>query len=67
MARCVTTCLAALVVVGSAGPLAGCLRVQLEGPAEPIAIKLDVTINQEVRLRLEDDVNELITTNPDLF
>ena len=43
----------------------GC--IQLRAPVEPIRIDLNVRIDQEVRVRLDDDVNDLITTNPDLF
>jgi len=43
----------------------GC--VQLKAPKDPITINLNVKIDQEVRVRLDDDVEDLITTNPDLF
>ena len=43
----------------------GC--VQLRAPKDPITINLNVKIDQEVRVRLDDDVEDLITTNPDLF
>lgn len=41
--------------------------VRLEAPAEPIEINLNVTINQEVRVRLDREVEDLIAENPDLF
>ena len=48
--------------------LAACTpTVRLEAPAEPIEINLNVTINQEVRIRLDREVEELIADNPDLF
>ena len=48
--------------------LAGCQhRVQLEAPKEPIVINMNVKIEQEVRVRLEEDVEQLISENPDLF
>ena len=47
--------------------LAGCIPIQLQAPKDPIKIDLNIKIDQEVRVRLEDDVNELITQNPDLF
>ena len=52
-----------LVSLGSAS----CIPIQLQAPKDPIKIDLNIKIDQEVRVRLEDDVNELITENPDLF
>lgn len=45
--------------------LAGC--VQLRAPDKPIEINLNVNIKQEVVVRLERDVADLISTNPDIF
>ena len=42
-------------------------KVQILAPAEPIRIELNVKIDQEVRVRLDEDVEELIADNPDLF
>ena len=42
-------------------------KVQIVPSAEPIVIQLDVNINQEIRVRLDEDVENLITENPDLF
>ncbi|MEO0882165.1 MAG: YnbE family lipoprotein [Pseudomonadota bacterium] len=41
--------------------------VKLEAPDKPIEINLNVKIDQEVRVRLDKDVEELIADNPDLF
>lgn len=41
--------------------------VKIEAPDKPIRIDLNVKIDQEVRVRLEDDVEDLIASNPDLF
>ncbi len=41
--------------------------VQLRAPDKPIEINLNVNIKQEVVVRLERDVKDLITSNPDLF
>jgi len=41
--------------------------VKIEAPDKPIRIDLNIKIDQEVRVRLEDDVEELIESNPDLF
>ena len=45
--------------------LMGC--VQIKAPDKPIEINLNVKIDQEVRVRLDKEVEDLITENPDLF
>lgn len=46
-------------------PLAGC--IQLKAPDKPIEITLNVNIRQEVVVRLEKDVADLIAKNPAVF
>lgn len=41
--------------------------VKVEAPSEPITINLNVKIDQEVRIRLDEAVEDLIADNPDLF
>ena len=41
--------------------------VKIEAPDKPIRIDLNVKIAQEVRVRLDEDVEDLIASNPDLF
>lgn len=41
--------------------------VRIEAPDKPIQINLNVKIDQEVRVRLDDSVEDLISNNPDLF
>lgn len=45
--------------------LAGC--IQLRAPDKPIEINLNVNIRQEVVVRLEKDVADLIKKNPAVF
>jgi YnbE-like lipoprotein len=48
--------------------LAGCThRVQVEAPKDPIVINMNVKIEQEVRVKVEEDVEDLLEENPDLF
>lgn len=48
--------------------MAGCtVTHRVEAPKEPIRVELAIKIDQEVRLRLDQDVEELINDNPDLF
>ncbi len=46
---------------------AGCATVKVEAPDEPIEINLNVNIQQEVRIKMEREVEDLITQNPDIF
>ena len=46
-------------------PLAGCISVS--PPDKPIEINLNVTIRQEVLVRLQRDVEQLIQENPQAF
>jgi hypothetical protein len=48
--------------------LAACQpRVALEAPKDPIVINLNVKIEQEVRVKVEKDVEDLFEDNEDLF
>ena len=46
-------------------PLAGCISVS--PPDKPIEINLNVTIRQEVLVKLQRDVEQLIQENPQAF
>ncbi|MGJ8563352.1 MAG: YnbE family lipoprotein [Alphaproteobacteria bacterium] len=41
--------------------------VKIVAPDKPIEINLNVKIDQEVRVRLDKDVEDLATKYPDLF
>ena len=48
--------------------LAACThRVQVEAPNDPIVINLNVKIEQEVRVKVDREVEDLFADNPDLF
>ena len=53
-------CCAALAI-----PLASCITVK--SPDKPIEINLNVAITQEVLVRLQRDVEQLINQNPQAF
>jgi hypothetical protein len=53
---------AAMVLIGS---LSGC--VQVAAPDKPIEINLNINIRQEVVVRLQEDVRDLIKKNPGVF
>jgi hypothetical protein len=48
-----------------ATPLSSCISVK--APDKPIEINLNVTIRQEVLVRLQRDVEQLINQNPQAF
>ena len=55
----------ALAALAALPPLAGC--VQVTAPERPIEINLNINIRQEVVVRLQEDVRELIQQNPGVF
>lgn len=58
--------LPALIIAGAV--VAACTpTVKIEAPDKPIRIDLNIKIDQEVRIKLEPAVEELIEDNPDLF
>jgi hypothetical protein len=60
-----TRSLGRLGVVAMAVSLGGC--VQVSAPEKPIEINLNINIRQEVVVRLQQDVRELIKKNPGVF
>lgn len=55
-----------LILAGLAAiPLAGCITV--DPPDKPIDINLNVRIEQEVLVRLDQEVDALIADNPEAF
>jgi ABC-type uncharacterized transport system auxiliary subunit len=54
-----------LAAAALATPLAGC--ISLAAPNKPIEINLNVKIEQEVLVRLQRDVEQLIKQNPQDF
>jgi len=53
------------ILLAAAAGLTGC--IQLRAPDKPIEINLNVNIRQEVVVRLEKDVQDLIAKNPGIF
>ena len=54
------------ILLAAALPVA-CATVKVEAPDEPIEINLNVKIEQEVRVKLDRDIEALIESNPDIF
>lgn len=48
--------------------IAGCSpTVRVEAPSEPIEINLNVRITQEVRIRIDRELEEVFSENDDIF
>lgn len=54
-----------LPLLAASALVTGC--VQVRAPDKPIEINLNVNIRQEVIVRLEKDVQDLIKQNPGVF
>ena len=58
----------ALLIGAGIAALAACTpTIRVVPPTEPITINLNVKIDQEVRVRLEEKVEDLIANNPNIF
>ncbi len=59
--------------LGAGALLAGALivgctpTVRLEAPQEPIVINLNVKVEQEVRVKIDNELDQAFQRNPDLF
>jgi hypothetical protein len=51
--------------IAVAAPLTGCITVK--APDKPIDVNLNVDIKQEVLVRLQQDVQQMIQKNPQAF
>jgi hypothetical protein len=55
-------------LLATAGLVAACNpTVKVEAPDKPIVINLNVKIEQEVRVKVDKDVENLVNENPNLF
>ncbi len=57
-----------MFAVGVVFLLSGCTpAVKVEPPEEPIEINLNVKIDHEIRVKVEKDIDELLSENGELF
>jgi len=61
----VTRTMLKLAALSAAFPLSSCVTVK--PPDKPIEINLNVAIKQEVLVRLQQDVQQMIQKNPQAF
>ena len=58
----------ALMIAGAGAlSLGACATVKVEAPEKPIEINLNVKIEQEVLIKLDQEIEDLIDANPDIF
>ncbi len=55
------------VALALATVLNACTTIKLEGGDKPIEVNLNIKIDQEVRVKLDREIEDLIATNPDIF
>jgi hypothetical protein len=58
---------AGLAMAVATGAVACTPTVRIEASDKPITINLNVKIDQEIRYRLDKDLEDAIAANPDLF
>ena len=56
-----------LIMTAGAAVTACTPTVKLEAPDKPIEINMNVKIEQEVRVKVDRDLDKEIMSNPDLF
>lgn len=44
-----------------------CATVKVQAPDKPIEINLNVNIKQEVLIKMDQEIQDLIANNPDIF
>jgi hypothetical protein len=64
-AQLMATSLALAVIAGGAAACTPTIRI--EASDKPITINLNVKIDQEIRYRLDKDLEDAIASNPNLF
>lgn len=52
----------AMALVSACAP-----TIKIEAPDKPIVINLNVKIDQEIRIRLDKEVEAMISSNPSIF
>lgn len=57
-----------IIAATALGLLFGCApEVQIRAPEKPIVINLNVKIEQEIRVKVEKEIDDLLLKNKDLF
>jgi hypothetical protein len=59
--------LAGAAIAGLLSAAACAPTIKLQAPDKPITINLNVKIDQEIRVKLDKEIEDLIAKNPDAF
>jgi hypothetical protein len=63
-----TRTLLVLALIGSGLSIAACSpTIKVQAPDKPIVINLNIKIEQEVRIRIDKDVDAAMTAKPGIF
>lgn len=63
-----TLSLRLMIIIGSMLLVQACSpTVKIEAPSEPITINLNIKLDADVRLKIEEEANDDIENNPELF
>ncbi len=55
------------LLAAAIGAVACTPTLQIQAPDKPITINLNVKIDQEIRYKIDKDLEDAIAANPDLF
>ncbi len=57
-----------LPLIGSVALIAACAHeIRIRAPEDPIVINLNIKIEQEIHIKVEKDIDDLLLNNKDLF
>ena len=57
-----------MIIIAGLTTLSACTHtVKIEPSDKPIVINLNVNITQEIRVRLDKDIEDMLADNPDIF
>ncbi len=49
------------------GAVGACATVKVQAPDKPIEINMNINIKQEVLIKIDQEIADLIANNPDIF
>lgn len=49
------------------GAVSACATVKVQAPDKPIEINMNINIKQEVLIKIDQEIADLIANNPDIF
>ncbi len=57
-----------ILLIGTLGFITNCTpTVKVQAPDKPIEINLNIKIEQEVRVKIDKDIEDIFADDPDLF